>query len=62
TAFDIQDGSFTGAGNQVLTNFSCCGGSDGFEMANTLIFSYTNATLYPSGQYTGRVTYTASTP
>ncbi|MDB5845570.1 MAG: hypothetical protein JWP79_2880, partial [Polaromonas sp.] len=41
TAFDIQDGSFTGAGNQVLTNFSCCGGSDGFEMANTLIFSYT---------------------
>jgi hypothetical protein len=62
TGFDIQNGSFTGAANQTLSNFSCCGGADGVEMANTLVFSYNNTTLYPSGQYTGRVTYTASTP
>jgi hypothetical protein len=62
TGFDIQDGSFTGAANQTLSNFTCCGGANGVEMANTLVFSYNNATLYPSGQYTGRVTYTASTP
>jgi hypothetical protein len=62
TFADIQDGSFTGAANQTLSNFTCCGGANGVEMANTLVFSYNNTTLYPSGQYTGRVTYTASTP
>ncbi len=62
TTADIQNGSFTGAANQSLANFSCCGGANGVEMANTLIFQYSNATLYPSGSYQGRVTYTASAP
>jgi hypothetical protein len=61
TAFDIQNGSFTGVANQALTTFTVSGAS-GIEMANTLVFSYDNATLYPSGQYTGRVTYTATAP
>jgi hypothetical protein len=29
-------------------------------MTNVLIFQYDNATLYPSGRYTGRVVYTAT--
>lgn len=62
TTFDIQNGSFTGAANQSLASFSCCGGTNGVEMANTLIFTYSNSTLYPSGRYQGRVTYTASAP
>ncbi len=62
TAVDIQNGTFTGAANQSLANFTCCGGGNGVEMANTLIFTYSNVTLYPAGIYQGRVTYTASTP
>ena len=58
--FDIQDGTFSGSANQPLTNFTVTGAS--ITMANVLIFSYNNTTLYPSGQYTGRVTYTASIP
>jgi hypothetical protein len=60
--FDIQNGTFTGAANQSLAAFSCCGGANGVQMANTLIFQYNNATLYPAGSYQGRVTYTASAP
>lgn len=29
-------------------------------MNNALRFSYANSTLYPSGTYTGRVTFTAT--
>lgn len=58
--FDIQDGAFNGSATQQLTNFSVTGGS--VTMSNVLIFEYDNATLYPFGQYTGRVTYTASMP
>lgn len=58
--FDIQDGVFSGTVNQPLTNFYVTGNS--ITMSNVLIFSYNNATLYPSGQYTGRVTYTAAIP
>jgi len=36
------------------------GGS--IQMSNVLQFSYANSTLYPAGQYTGRVTYTAVIP
>lgn len=57
--FDIQDGSFNGSTTQTLANFSCCGFGS-VEMANTLVFTYNNATLYPAGRYTGRVVFTAS--
>lgn len=60
---DIQDGSFSGGADQPLADFLCCavfGGSENFEMANTLVFSYNNTTLYPAGQYQGRVVFTAS--
>ena len=59
TTFDIQNGSFNGSATQTLSNFSCCSGGT-VEMANTLVFTYNNATLYPAGQYTGRVVFTAS--
>lgn len=58
--FDIQDGAFTGATNQTLTNYTVSGGS--VTMSNVLIFQYNNTTLYPSGQYKGRVVYTATIP
>jgi hypothetical protein len=59
TTFDIQSGSFNGSATQTLSAFSCCG-TGSVEMANTLVFTYTNATLYPAGQYRGRVVFTAS--
>lgn len=58
--FDIQDGTFSGTAGQTLTNFLVNGVS--VTMSNVLIFQYSNATLYPAGQYTGRVTYTATIP
>lgn len=58
--FDIQNGTFNGSATQQLTNFNVTGAS--ITMSNVLIFSYDNATLFPSGQYKGRVTYTASIP
>ena len=60
TAFDIQNAAFSGSASQTLASFTCCGGRNGVEMANTLVFTYNNAVLYPAGQYTGRVTYTAT--
>jgi hypothetical protein len=57
---DIQNGTFTGATNQQLTNYTVSGGS--VAMSNILIFQYNNATLYPAGQYRGRVIYTATIP
>lgn len=59
TTFDIQNGSFTGGATQFLSQFSCCSGGT-IEMANTLVFTYNNSTLYPAGRYTGRVVFTAS--
>lgn len=58
--YDIQDGTFNGSATQQLTNFYVSGAS--ITMSNVLIFQYDNATLYPAGQYTGRVTYTATMP
>lgn len=57
---DIQDGAFNGSASQTLTNFYVAGGS--LTMSNVLVFQYANSTLYPAGQYRGRVTYTASMP
>ena len=59
-SFDIQNGTFTGATNQTLTNYTVGGGS--ISMSNVLIYQYNDATVYPSGQYTGRVIYTATIP
>ncbi len=57
---DIQSGTFNGSASQTLVDFYVIGGS--IQMSNVLQFSYNNATLYPSGTYYGRVTYTASIP
>lgn len=56
---DIGPGTFTG-GTQSLVNFFVTGGS--INMSNVLTFTYNNATIYPAGQYTGRVVYTAAMP
>lgn len=58
--FDIQDGTFNGSSSQNLTAYYVSGAS--VTMSNVLIFQYSNATLYPAGQYSGRVTFTASMP
>lgn len=58
--FDIQDGQFNGSSAQTLANFYVIGGS--VTMTNILVFHYNSATIYPAGQYTGRVTYTAALP
>lgn len=73
---DIQNGAFTGASNQELVNFSAGNGNNGngngngnerisggsITMSNVLVFQYDNTTIYPSGQYRGRVIYTATMP
>lgn len=64
TAFDIQDGSFSGSATQTLAEFVCCTSNfsqQNFEMTNTLVFTYNNTTLYPAGTYRGRVVFTATT-
>lgn len=57
---DIQSGAFNGSAAQTLATFSCCAGTGTVEMANTLVFSYANSTLFPAGQYRGRVVFTAT--
>lgn len=56
---DIGPGTFNG-GTQSLASFFVSGGS--LNMSNVLTFTYNNATVYPAGQYTGRVVYTAAMP
>lgn len=58
--FDIQTGQFNGSNAQTLANFYVSGGS--LTMTNVLVFHYNSTTIYPAGQYTGRVTYTAALP
>lgn len=64
TGQDIQSGSFNASGSpQQLAQFplpllSLL--SARTEMNNALRFRYANSTLYPSGTYTGRVTFTAT--
>ncbi|MGC4396747.1 hypothetical protein [Hydrogenophaga sp. T2] len=66
-ASDIQSGSFSGSASQTLVSVLCCGPGSAFgssyrsvEIANTLVFTYSNATLYPAGRYRGTVTFTAT--
>lgn len=56
---DIQNGCFTGAASQLLAAFGTITGSNRL-MRNDLLFRYLNATPYPSGEYTGRVVFTAT--
>lgn len=59
--WDIPDGTFTGASAQTLYNVNVNPAFEGvMTSTNTLTFSYANATVYPSGSYTGRVIFTAA--
>ena len=62
-ANDIKDGSFNGSGQQLarcsVSDFLGLTG-DSVTMRNVLTFQYSNATLYPSGKYEGRVLFTAT--
>lgn len=58
---DFVSGSFTGSASQPLVNFTAPA-SQSFNITNDWVFTYNNATLYPAGTYTGRVTFTAVMP
>lgn len=60
TGYDIAGGTFSGGSTQDL--FWIGSKNAGIKVENVLVFTYNNSTLYPAGQYTGRVTYTASLP
>lgn len=60
---DIQSGTFAGSALQQLSKSSWTGGTNSngsTTLRNVLVFEYDNATLYPAGQYTGTVTFTAT--
>jgi hypothetical protein len=60
---DIQSGAFTGSASQQLATYTTVilfGIGSSVTMNNVLVFQYDNATLYPSGRYLGRVTFTAT--
>jgi len=60
---DIQDGVFDGSATQLLVTYNVdtnMPSAQSVSMKNVLVFRYDNATLYPSGQYSGRVRYTAT--
>jgi hypothetical protein len=59
---DIPSGNFNGSATQQLVSLTVPAGSDSVTITNVLVFTYDNATLYPSGIYNGRVTYTATVP
>lgn len=57
--WDIPSGGFDGGTAQQLVGMICCFSNKSVEVANTLVFSYGNTTLYPAGRYRGTVTFTA---
>jgi len=60
---DIQTGTFDGTASQQLATYTTVilfGFGSSVTMNNVLVFRYDNATLYPSGRYLGRVTFTAT--
>ena len=60
---DIQSGTFNGSASQTLASIPiplAILSDASVAMSNVLTFSYANSTLYPSGQYRGRVVFTAS--
>lgn len=58
--YDIQDGQFNNGTAQTLVSVTVSGAS--VYVSNILVFKYNTNTIYPAGQYTGRVTYTATIP
>lgn len=54
---DVQPGSFNMSAAQPIARFPSAR-----QLKSTLFFRYANATVYPAGTYTGRVTFTASMP
>ena len=59
--WDIPSGTFTGGASQTLYSNNVNPAFGGvMESTNTLTFSYANTTVYPSGNYTGRVVFTAA--
>lgn len=60
---DIQSGTFNGSATQTLASIPVAFAilaQTNVVMSNVLTFTYANSTLYPSGQYRGRVVFTAS--
>lgn len=73
SGLDIQSGAFDGSATQQLARYQnnyrectlwvvICLAYAYYDtnMSNTLRFVYSNSTLYPAGQYKGRVTFTAT--
>lgn len=59
--WDIPSGTFTGGATQTLYSNNVEPAVGGvMDSINTLTFSYANTTVYPSGNYTGRVVFTAA--
>ncbi len=59
----IASGSFNGSAAQTLYSGTVPTASgNSVIVSNILVFQYANTTVYPSGTYRGRVTYTASVP
>ena len=65
SAIDFQSGTFVGGSTQSMNTFST--NQPVFrdaitDISSTLTFSYSNVTAYLAGNYSGRVTYTATLP
>jgi hypothetical protein len=57
----LPSGTFTGAANQALVNFTARANQTQFRWAS-FTYRYNNTNTVPGGTYTGRVTFTATTP
>jgi hypothetical protein len=57
----LPSGTFTGAPNQLLRTFNTPPNQTGRREAS-FTYTYDNAVAFPGGTYTGRVTFTATTP
>lgn len=58
--WDVPSGTFNGGVQTLYSNNVNVGFEGTMTVTNTLAFTYANTTIYPSGQYTGRVTFTAA--
>lgn len=57
---DVQSGAFTGSTAQVIAQFTQNSLLEARGFSNQLLFTYANSTVYPAGQYKGRVVFTAT--
>lgn len=59
--WDVPSGTFTGGATQTLYSNNVNPAFEGvMDSINTLTFRYANTVVYPSGNYTGRVVFTAA--